>query len=154
MSNTINPYRASRPDLQQRALHPTDHEDESLNIDQQKVDTGQKNLGTTEGPKTVVPEDIKGIPQESLQHLQEKEEATGARFEHALEGAIELEDAAKPASHARATAPLGGLSQAEQQMIYRYFPEAPSLELRLYKPDLSTNKVDPGSVGSRVDLRG
>lgn len=153
MSNTINPYRASRADLQQRALHPTDHEDESLHIDQQKADGSQKSQGNAEGIKTTASDDPKGISPESLQQLQENDEAQGARFEHALEGAIE-EDASKSASQARPATPLKGLSQAEQQMIYRYFPEAPGMELRLYKPDLSTNKVDPGSVGSRVDLRG
>lgn len=154
MSNTINPYRASRPDLQQRALHPADHEDENLHIDQQKADASQKGQGTADGSKTAAAEDLKGASPESLQQLHEKEEAQGVRFEHALEGAIDLDEAAKSASHARTVAPLEGLSQAEQQMIYRYFPEEPGMELKLYKPDLSTNKVDPGSVGSRVDLRG
>lgn len=67
-----------------------------------------------------------------------------ARFDVALEGAIGTEQQQG----------TDGLTAAEQQLIYRYFPASPSLEMRLYKPDMSTNKVDPGSVGSRVDIRG
>ena len=47
-----------------------------------------------------------------------------------------------------------GLSQAEKQMIYQFFPEVPGMALRIYQSDSSAKKVDPSSLGSRLDLKG
>lgn len=47
-----------------------------------------------------------------------------------------------------------GLNQAEQQMIARYFPESPTMSMRLYGSNRSAQHVNPGAVGSRLDLRG
>ena len=157
MSNTIHPYRASRPDLQQRPLPPNDAEEDNLHVDPQRSDLVKaKSQGLApESPKAPQHGEFRKAQQEVQATTREIEEASETRFENALDGAIEDGSVRVPAAHsASAPAPLEGLSRAEQQMIHRYFPEAPGLELRLYKPDLSTNKVDPGSVGSRVDLRG
>ncbi len=70
-----------------------------------------------------------------------------AAFGNALEGALD-----KPSAAGAESAPP--LTPDEQQMIYRYFPEAPGLALRLYDQKLAAKKVDPGSVGARVDVRG
>lgn len=66
-------------------------------------------------------------------------------FGAALEGAMD-----------RPAGPVASpdLSPDEQQMILRYFPEAPGLALRIYDQNSSSRKVDPGSLGARVDLRG
>ena len=47
-----------------------------------------------------------------------------------------------------------GLSQAEKQMIHQFFPEVPGMALRIYQSDSSAKKVDPSSLGSRLDLKG
>lgn len=54
----------------------------------------------------------------------------------------------------RQTPASNGLSRTEQQMIDRYFPPAPALTLRLYGPGRATQDVNPGAVGSRLDLKG
>jgi hypothetical protein len=46
------------------------------------------------------------------------------------------------------------LSAAEQQMIDRYFPPSEAMALRLYGPGKSTRTLNPGSLGSRLDLHG
>ncbi|MEZ4702881.1 MAG: hypothetical protein R2834_21290 [Rhodothermales bacterium] len=72
-------------------------------------------------------------------------DAAESAFGTALDGALD-----------RTAAPdhTPDLSPDEQQMILRYFPEAPGLALRLYDQKSASRKVDPGAVGARVDLRG
>ncbi len=144
MSNTINSLGASRPNLQ-RSVQPSELEDDGLRPENKRADaTKSADAGSAkaqilnaqtartpgqEGPALVGPPD-------KIDQLIAREQLDAA------------------GSSQKNQQNLEGLTPAEQQLIYRYFPESPSLELRLYKPDMSTNKVDPGSVGSRVDLRG
>jgi hypothetical protein len=62
--------------------------------------------------------------------------------------------AARPPAAPQQARAANGLSQAEQQMIDRYFPASPGLSLRLYGADRSAQQVNPNGVGSRLDLRG
>jgi hypothetical protein len=48
----------------------------------------------------------------------------------------------------------GDLTAQEQQMIENNFPERPELSMRLYGRSRGTETVNPGSVGSRLDVRG
>ena len=146
MSNTINPFNPSGSNIPQRPIQQASGEEESLHIEPAKTDAArQRSASNTESQSA------------SGKDLNTATEETGAnRFGTTLDGALETRDIHAPEAGRAAKQPptLEGLSAEEQNMIYRYFPESPSLELRLYKSDLSTNKVDPGSVGSRVDLRG
>ncbi|MEP0548541.1 MAG: hypothetical protein ABJF88_16520 [Rhodothermales bacterium] len=56
------------------------------------------------------------------------------------------------AAPANAAAATSALSADEQQMIDRYFPPQPKLELRLYGPGREAQTVSPGAVGGRLDL--
>lgn len=66
--------------------------------------------------------------------------------------------AAEPSAPSQAAAPAKaaapGLSAEEQQMIDRYFPETPSLSMRLYGPGRTAQTLQPNALGSRLDLRG
>lgn len=48
----------------------------------------------------------------------------------------------------------GDLTAQEQQMIQNNFPERPELSMRLYGPSRGAETVNPGTVGSRLDVRG
>lgn len=50
--------------------------------------------------------------------------------------------------------PPEGLSLPEWQMIQRYFPPSEKLALRLYGPDRSMHTLQPGALGSQLDVRG
>ncbi len=157
MSNTINPYVSSRSDLQ-RQVTPTDKEDDGQRPDQKKANIAQHGNGLNPSDN-----DSK-TAHEKVEQAAKEEHATnvdaGARATTGFGNALgEVADVGASVSNegiadGSAPQPLEGLTPDEQQLIYRYFPESPSLKLRLYKPDMSTNKVDPGSVGSRVDIRG
>ena len=153
MSNTINPYASSRSDLQ-RPVTPTEKEDDGQRPDQKKANIAQHGNGLNPSDN-----DSKTAHEKVEQAAKEEQTTnidTGARtagFSNTIgdAGASILSEGVADGS---APQPLEGLTPDEQQLIYRYFPESPSLNMRLYKPDMSTNKVDPGSVGSRVDIRG
>ncbi|MFQ5571735.1 MAG: hypothetical protein ACE5G0_18800 [Rhodothermales bacterium] len=49
---------------------------------------------------------------------------------------------------------LEGLSGVERQMIERYFPESEAMTLRLYGANRSTQTLNPGAVGGRLDISG
>ena len=46
------------------------------------------------------------------------------------------------------------LSRAEQQMINRYFPESEAMTLRVYGANRNAQTINPGALGSRLDLKG
>ena len=153
MSNTINPYSTSSAHLQQRAESAAEQEEEMASGELAKTDKKTKSQSQTLNVQAHKNDALEEA--EKLGQPQETEESTPNKFINTLEGAIERKDDVSLSSDiSSSTGSMPGLTMDEQQMIYRYFPESPSLELRLYKPDMSTNKVDPGSVGSRVDLRG
>lgn len=153
MSNTINPLGASRSDLS-RSVQASDMEEDGGRQDAKRVDlphagtAANKDAAAQAGTRDLV---NKTTPREPAQTTDPGAHAA-ARFGPTLEGAIGRVEG--NGVNQSGQQPIDGLSADEQQLIYRYFPASPSLELRLYKPDMSTNKVDPGSVGSRVDLRG
>lgn len=68
--------------------------------------------------------------------------------------------AASPAPRAEAVAPahkgadVDGLTPVEQQMINRYFPKSESMTLRLYSANRNAQTINPGAVGTRLDVRG
>lgn len=64
------------------------------------------------------------------------------------------EQARPTASSAPTKAAEGDLTAQEQQMIDQHFPEKPELAMRLYGPGRNTQTVNPGAVGSRLDVRG
>ncbi len=149
MSNTINPYGASRSDLQ-RSVQP-ELEDEALRPENKRTE-GRQTPGKTDAELAGTNEKID--PSSARDQANPADASTqSARFDSTLEDAIDKSDASR-AGDTKIPQKLDGLSSDEQSMIYRYFPESPSLELRLYKQDMSAKKVDPGSVGSRVDIRG
>lgn len=157
MSNTINPFDASRPELQ-RSIKSSELDDDGLRPDPKKADLSQpdKALSKSVGEEAGNQEKVDPTTVRNQAGVTEPGAQTAARFGATLEGAI---DRPEEAGHlnpkdARTPQPLEGLSADEQQLIYRYFPESPSLKLRLYKQDMSADKVDPGSVGSRVDIHG
>ena len=154
MSNIINPYSASRAHLQQRPEPAaTEPEDDSLPADVIRSDKASKSHSQLNSDEVNAKDSIDESGK--MNGMQDIDEAAAGKFINTLEGAIERkEDVTLSPDQAPVSSTIPGLSLDEQQMIYRYFPESPSLALRLYKPDMSTNKVDPGSVGSRVDLRG
>ena len=47
-----------------------------------------------------------------------------------------------------------GLSPVEQQMIDRYFPTSETITMRLYGANRSAETINPGAVGSHLDVRG
>ncbi len=151
MSNTINPLGASRSNLS-RSVQSSDMEEDGGRQDAKRVDLphagnpGNKDAADQASARDTVNKTIAHEPS----NVADPGARTAARFDSALGGAINR----TAGNGTNQPGQLDGLSADEQQLIYRYFPESPSLELRLYKPDMSTNKVDPGSVGSRVDLRG
>ena len=155
MSNSINPYDASRPELRQRSVLPGDFDEETSHPESKTTDPARQRSQASPDASTSLAgrETVDSAPASITPDV---DEAIGHRFGTTLEGAIERTEV-QPSEATRAgnqPPKLEGLSSDEQNMIYRYFPESPTLALKLYKPDLSTNKVDPGSVGSRVDLRG
>ena len=153
MSNTINPYSTSRAHLQQRPESAAEQEEELLPGEMAKTDKGARSQNQANNVQGIKNEALEEA--EKLAQPQDVEESAPNKFINTLEGAIERkEDISLASENSAVTSSLPGLSMDERQMIYRYFPVSPSLELRLYNPDMSTNKVDPGSVGSRVDLRG
>ena len=66
------------------------------------------------------------------------------------------QQAAKPPTAAGTAQPTGpsGLEPAEREMIGRYFPESPSMSMRLYGPNSQSRTVNPGALGTRLDLQG
>ncbi|MEM8487685.1 MAG: hypothetical protein AAF564_19190 [Bacteroidota bacterium] len=151
MSNTINPLGASRSNLS-RSVQPSDIDEDGGRQDAKRVDL--PHAGTQANKDAADQASARDAVNKALTHepanVADPGARTAARFGSTLEGAI---DRVK-GNDVNQQQVLDGLSADEQQLIYRYFPASPSLELRLYKPDMSTDKVDPGSVGSRVDLRG
>jgi hypothetical protein len=61
--------------------------------------------------------------------------------------------AARSAQQA-APAQADGLSEAETQMISRYFPASESVSLRVYGPGAGARTLNPATVGSRLDIQG
>ena len=47
-----------------------------------------------------------------------------------------------------------GLSPVEQQMIDRYFPASEAMTMRLYGANRGAETINPGAVGSHLDVRG
>jgi len=47
-----------------------------------------------------------------------------------------------------------GLSSVEQQMIDRYFPTSETITMRLYGANRSAETINPGAVGSHLDVQG
>lgn len=153
MSNTIQPYDASRSGLQ-RAVRSSDQEDDASRENAKRIDLVQSKSTLGKGDPEQVDSQEK-VDQRSPSNIEQGTD-TKAKFDSTLGGAIDRPEEVgdnKSLGHINPQQ-LNGLTQDEQQLIHRYFPESPSLELRLYKPDMSTDRVDPGSVGSRVDLRG
>ncbi len=66
--------------------------------------------------------------------------------------------ATKPPDAPTAARPLAsgqeGLSSVEQQMIDRYFPTSETITMRLYGADRSAETINPGAVGSHLDVQG
>ncbi len=46
------------------------------------------------------------------------------------------------------------LSEAEDRMIRRYFPESPGMKLKLYGPGQHQRSIQPNALGQRIDLKG
>ena len=157
MNNIINPYSSSRPHIQERSKASSEAEEELNTVESNKIDSA-KSLGNgTEihANKKEHLDESESLTTHTTSKVQDLEEASSSKFINTLEGAIERkEEITLQTEQQSSIKSAPGLSVDEQQMIYRYFPESPNLELRLYKQDMSTNKVTPGSVGSRVDLRG
>lgn len=147
MSNTIQPYDASRSGLQ-RSVRSSDQEDDASRLDSKRIDLVQpkSTLGKGDSEQAENQDKVDQTSAKASPASIDPSVGTTTRFVSTEANSIKNPGQVNPK--------LDGLTQDEQQLIYRYFPESPSLELRLYKPDMSTDKVDPGSVGSRVDLRG
>ncbi len=69
--------------------------------------------------------------------------------------------AAQPAPAAAQSAPAAarpaeakGLSAEENAMIQRYFPDSPSMSLRVYGANRSASAVSPVGLGRRLDVQG
>ena len=62
--------------------------------------------------------------------------------------------AAAPNAAKTSAASTSALTESEQQMIARQFPNAPKLSMRLYGPDRDAQTVRPSAVGSRLDVQG
>ena len=157
MSNTINPYTSTRAPLQQRTEPAPEAEDESqTELTRSEVARTHTQSQDVPALRTEPLDEPESASHNAQSRPQAPDEASASRFQNTLEGVIDRTEDSTTNQDAisNSTSVLPGLSVDEQQMIYRYFPESPRLELRLYKPDLSTDKVDPGSIGSRVDLRG
>ena len=157
MNNIINPYSSSRTHIQERTKSKNDAEDERIPSESNKIDPNK--LITNSAEIKTAPNESLGeshpLPLQPASKVTEVEEPAVSRFINTLDGALDnKEELSIQTDRAITPAALPGLSADEQQMIYRYFPESPSLELRLYKQDMSTNRVTPRSVGSRVDIRG
>lgn len=58
------------------------------------------------------------------------------------------------AAHTAGVTVRADLSAAEQQMIDRYFPPSETMSLRLYSPGQGARTLNPGRLGSRLDLQG
>ena len=71
----------------------------------------------------------------------------------AREAAV-LQETKATAAPASKPARSGQLSQVEQQMIERYFPKTEAMTLRLYGINRGTETLNPGAVGSHLDIRG
>ena len=157
MNNIINPYTSSRTHVQEHGTSKNEAEEELNPSESNKIDSSKLPGNGTDIPtnKKEHLDDVGALQAQNTSKVQEPEGPSASSFINALEGVIERkEEVSLQADNRVANPTLPGLNADEQQMIYRYFPESPNLELRLYKQDMSTNKVIPGSVGSRVDLRG
>ena len=66
--------------------------------------------------------------------------------------------ATKPQAAPKAALPAAsgqeGLSQVEQRMIDRYFPTSETITMRLYSANRSAETINPGAVGSHLDIQG
>lgn len=155
MSNTINPYVSSRSDLQ-RSVQPSDKEEDGQRPDPKKANIAQQGngLSTSDSESAVKHDKIDPASAKELEHNPENTTRVNQGFGNTIGDSLDVKPSAASAGLKEGPQPLEGLTPDEQQLIYRYFPESPSLQLRLYKPDMSADKVDPGSVGSRVDIRG
>ncbi len=47
-----------------------------------------------------------------------------------------------------------GLNSVEKQMIDRYFPTSETITMRLYGANRSAETINPGAVGSHLDVQG
>jgi hypothetical protein len=130
MSQSIPPYRPGLPEYDQRPpRHGIDAESDGAEVSKAAA-----------APHRPAPEADGSTGAPRL-----RPEPPDASFGQALEGALDRPPEAGSAPD---------LTPDERQMIYRYFPEAPGLALRLYDQTTASRKVDPGAVGARVDLRG
>lgn len=55
---------------------------------------------------------------------------------------------AQPSADAR------GLTATEQQAIDRYFPASEKMTLRVYGADRQSQAINPGALGTRLDISG
>ena len=111
-------------------------------------------MSTSDSESAVKHDKIDPASAKELEHNPENTTRVNQGFGNTIGDSLDVKPSAASAGLKEGPQPLEGLTPDEQQFIYRYFPESPSLQLRLYKPDMSADKVDPGSVGSRVDIRG
>ncbi len=59
-----------------------------------------------------------------------------------------------PARPDAAAARPAALSAAEEQSIRGQFPQSPALSMKLYGPQARPHTVNPGALGTRLDLQG
>ena len=72
---------------------------------------------------------------------------------------VQRSQAPTAASRPEAVAPAAqttaqDLSRAEQQLINRYFPASEAMTLRVYGANRNAQTINPGALGSRLDLKG
>lgn len=60
----------------------------------------------------------------------------------------------EPSGTATPPSGAGGLEPAEQEMINHYFPTSRAMSMRLYGPNGQSHTVNPGALGTRMDLQG
>lgn len=77
-----------------------------------------------------------------------------ANVRASTEAAASRQTASTNAARTAAGSAQSGLSAEEQQMIDRYFPPSEAMALRLYGPGHGARTLNPGSLGSRLDLQG
>ncbi len=80
----------------------------------------------------------------SFRHTTQRSEAPAREAE-----TPRLPEAAQPAASG-----VEGLSLVEQQMIDRYFPTSEAMTMRLYGANQGAETINPGAVGSHLDVRG
>lgn len=74
---------------------------------------------------------------------------------HAAPGSVDGQGASRQPEQATDRIRLGSdLSEAEAGMIGNQFPDSERMRLRLYGPGSHASSVEPGSRGSRLDLKG